>query len=119
MKTKRLLCLSLSALVCLNITLTQAGNHKSKHNKGYQHGNSLPHGLQKKQARGQPLPPGWHKKLHKGDILDDDLYHRAVPVGHTAYERYHVRHGEIALRLEGKVIRLLKATRKIVEILDE
>ena len=38
---------------------------------------SLPHGLQKKLARGKPLPPGWQKKLQP---FSSDLEVRLGPL---------------------------------------
>ena len=82
-----------------------AGNDKG-------HGKQLPPGLQKKAMAGQPLPPGWQKKLVRGEIMDRDVYLHTqivVPVDKLGF---------ITVRIEGKLIKLVEATRKIVEILD-
>lgn len=74
--------------------------------------NQLPPGLQKKADRGQPLPPGWQKKLVVGEPLDTEVYTAGqvvVPVDNE---------GIITLRVGGKLIRLIEATREIVEILQ-
>lgn len=71
----------------------------------------LPPGLQKKYARTGELPPGWQKKLAVGQPLDIHVYreaHVVVPLD---------RHGMITVTVEGRVIRLIEATREIVEIL--
>lgn len=73
---------------------------------------SLSPGLQKRIARGEQLPPGWQKKLNLGEKLDADIYHNAhivVPVDH---------HGIITVQIEDKIVRLIKASREIVEILQ-
>lgn len=73
---------------------------------------SLPYGLQKKYQRGQPLPPGWQLKLHRGSILDLQIYRSGeivVPLD---------KHGLVTIRLEGKLIRLYHATRQITDILN-
>ena len=78
-----------------------------KHDK---HDN-LPPGLAKNQKRGKPLPPGWQKKLHRGDIIDADIYAHAsivVPVD---------SHGHLTVSIEGHLFKLEKATRKILKIL--
>ncbi len=83
------------------------GSLHAKDNKG----KALPHGLQKKIDRGGQLPPGWQKKLIVGEHLDRDIYRAGrvvIPVG---------RRGEITIEVEGRVIRLIEATREIVEIL--
>ena len=75
-------------------------------------GNALPPGLQKKAAKGEPLPPGWQKKLVKGEIMAIEVYHHGeivVPID---------RHGLVTLRIEGKLVRLLDATREIIEVLE-
>ena len=74
--------------------------------------NKLPPGLQKKAAKGKSLPPGWQKKLSKGSRLDKAVYDEGrvvVPIDDK---------GIITLRVEDKMIRLFKATREIVEVLQ-
>jgi hypothetical protein len=71
----------------------------------------LPPGLQMNVDRGKPLPPGWQKKLEKGQVLDTDVYRHArivTPVDKTGIE---------TVEVEGRRIRLMKATRRIVDIL--
>jgi len=72
---------------------------------------NLPPGLQKKVARGEPLPPGWQKKLKVGEPLSREVYsHRevVVPIDDE---------GLVTVRIEGKLIRLIDATREVVELL--
>ena len=79
-----------------------AKKDKSKH---------LPPGLQKKVDRGQSLPPGWQKKLTKGSHLDRNVYqqgHIVVPVDPR---------GLITINVDGRLLRLHKATREIIDIL--
>ncbi len=71
----------------------------------------LPPGLQMNVERGKPLPPGWQKKIAKGEILDNNIFLQGqivVPVDSD---------GLITIQIEGKLVRLYKATREIVEIL--
>lgn len=71
----------------------------------------LPPGLQKKAAKGKPLPPGWQKKLAKGQIMDKEVYRRSqivVPLDSR---------GLITVRVEGKLVKLYKATREVAEVL--
>ncbi|WP_298769266.1 hypothetical protein [uncultured Shewanella sp.] len=75
-------------------------------------GKGLPPGLQKKVEQGKPLPPGWQKKLSRGDILSQDLYLRGkivVPLNN---------HGILSIEIDGTVIELYQASRKIVDIFD-
>lgn len=72
----------------------------------------LPPGLEKKAERGQPLPPGWQKKLKKGAVMDANVYQQSqivVPLDSK---------GLITIRIEGKLVKLYKATREIAEILE-
>ena len=72
----------------------------------------LPYGLQKKLEKGQSLPPGWQKKLIVGERLDHTIYRQGdivVPLDSK---------GLLTIRLEGKLVRLVEATREIIEILE-
>ncbi len=71
----------------------------------------LPPSLQMNVEKGKPLPPGWQKKLAKGEILDKTIYLQSqivVPVD---------AQGLITVQIEGKLVKLYKDTREIVEIL--
>ncbi|GMG88777.1 hypothetical protein [Biformimicrobium ophioploci] len=71
----------------------------------------LPPGLEKQLERTGELPPGWEKKLIVGEYLDYEIYSRAgviVPVG---------KDGAVTVQIEGRVVRLVQATREIIEIL--
>lgn len=83
------------------------------------HGKSLPPGLAKKVEEGKPLPPGWQKKLAKGEVLDRDLYLRAVPL--TVEELHGLPPspaGTKLLRIENKIIRVMDATRTILDVFE-
>ncbi len=72
----------------------------------------LPHGLQKKVERGKPLPPGWQKKIARGEVLDSETYKRGkviVPLD---------KNGLVTMQVDGKVVRLFKATREIFDVLQ-
>ncbi|TKB43210.1 hypothetical protein E8M12_15620 [Thalassotalea mangrovi] len=93
--------LIIAGLLTLNSTAVFAKNDKDK----------LPPGLKKKAARGE-LPPGWQKKLQRGTVLSYDVYrHRdiVVPVD---------KHGIVTVKIDGKLIRLVDASREIIDILN-
>jgi len=72
----------------------------------------LPQGLQMKLDRGGSLPPGWQKKLVRGEILGEPIYSHSeivIPLDSN---------GLLTVRVEGKLIQLIEATREIVEIVD-
>jgi hypothetical protein len=93
-------------MICLSSTPVLAKKEKDK-NK------ALPQGLQMKLDRGGSLPPGWQKKLVKGEILEEPIYNHSevviIPIDSE---------GMLTVRVEGKLIKLIEATREIVEILD-
>ena len=73
-------------------------------------GEGLPPGLEKKVDRGGQLPPGWRKKVNVGEPLRRDIYDAGVVIADDE--------GLLTVRVEGKLIRLIKATREVIEILD-
>ena len=80
---------------------------------------SLPPGLKKKVARGGELPPGWQKKVAKGEVLDADIYSHSekVPYGLIKGLEQQPEDTEL-IKVEGKIIRILKATRSILDEFD-
>jgi len=103
MRLKNLVTILISVGLIMSPLYVHSGNNKAK---------TLPYGLQKKVEKGQSLPPGWEKKLKVGYHLDADIYHQGdivVPLDSR---------GLLTIRLEGKLVRLLGATREIVEILN-
>jgi hypothetical protein len=97
--------IALAIMLSLSSTPVLAKNEKGKNNP-------LPQGLQMKLDRGGSLPPGWQKKLVKGEILEKPIYNHSEVVIPLDSE------GMLTVRVEGKLIRLIEATREIVEILD-
>jgi hypothetical protein len=86
---------------------------KGKKNKG------LPPGLAKKVARGGDLPPGWQKKCVRGEILSEELYKQS----HSLPQGLIVKLppppvGTITVAISGKIVRLAKATREILDVFD-
>lgn len=80
---------------------------------------ALPPGLRKKVARGGSLPPGWQKKVARGEVLDDDLLWHAHGIPDELYGRLPRQPpGTAIIELNGKVVRLIEATRTIVDVLD-
>jgi len=97
--------ISLAIIICLSSTPVLAKKEKDKNKQ-------LPQGLQKKLDRGGTLPPGWQKKFVKGQVLDEPVYNHSevvIPMDSN---------GMLTVRVEGKLIKLIEATREIVEIVD-
>ena len=96
---------AIAVIICLSSTAVQAKKEKDKNKQ-------LPQGLQMKLDRGGSLPPGWQKKLVKGEVLEESVYNHGevvIPIDSD---------GMLTVRIEGKLIRLIEATREIVEIFD-
>jgi hypothetical protein len=86
---------------------------KDKKSKG------LPPGLAKKVARGGELPPGWQKKLHRGEVLSEVIYKQSTPVPYAILKKLPDQPpGTVLISLDGKIIRLAEATRRILDVFD-
>ena len=97
---KKALIILFSSLALVSMT---AHAKQDKHD-------DLPPGLKKNQARGKGLPPGWQKKLQKGQRLDKEVYDAGrvvVPLDNKGY---------ISIKVDDKIIRLLKATHEIIDV---
>ena len=97
--------ITFTVVVCISSTPVFAKNEKDKNKQ-------LPQGLQMKLDRGGSLPPGWHKKLAKGEVLEESVYNHGVVVIPIDSD------GMLTVRIEGKLIKLIEATGEIVEIFD-
>ena len=96
-----------------------ANKHAQKHGHNHKHGNSqkhkkkrLPPGLQKKVDKGQALPPGWQKKVSRGQVLDYRVYRHGrviIPID---------KYGAVSILVDNKVIRLIHATREILDVFN-
>jgi hypothetical protein len=79
----------------------------------------LPPGLAKKVARGRELPPGWQKKCVPGQILSADVYKLCLPPPHELVAKLPVPPpGTILVTIDGKVLRLAKASLEILDVFD-
>ena len=70
---------------------------------------TLPPGLQKKADNGN-LPPGWKKKMVVGSTIGEEVVGQGVIIDSVDES------GVVTIKVEDKIIRLIKATREIVEI---
>jgi hypothetical protein len=79
----------------------------------------LPPGLAKKVARGEQLPPGWQKKCVAGQVMPVEVYEKTHPLPpELAVKLPPPRPGTITVTVGGKVVRLLQATREILDVFD-
>jgi len=86
--------------------------------KGWQHG-GLPPGLAKKAQRGGGLPPGWQAKLAKGKVMPVEVYQQCHSLPNEVLVKLPPPpRGTILLAVDGKVVRLLHATREILDVFE-
>ncbi|MEW6306310.1 MAG: hypothetical protein AB1705_22820 [Verrucomicrobiota bacterium] len=80
---------------------------------------NLPPGLQKKVARGGNLPPGWQKKLARGEVMSAEVFKVCTPLpAEVVVKLPPPPKGVITVTIEGKVVRLLEATREILDVFE-
>ncbi len=89
------------------------------HQKGGGKSKQLPPGLAKKVARGGKLPPGWQQKCAVGEIMPPDVYDQCHPLpSEVVLKMPPPPEPTLTVTIGGKVVRLLKATREILDIFD-
>jgi hypothetical protein len=79
----------------------------------------LPPGLAKKVARGGELPPGWQKKCVRGEIMPAVVFKHCVPLPHELVVKLPPPPvGTILVTIDGKIVRLAKASMEILDVFD-
>ena len=79
----------------------------------------LPPGLAKKVAAGGELPPGWQKKCVRGEVLPAVVFKHCHPLPHEILVKLPPPpHGTIMVAIDGKIVRLAKATHEILDVFD-
>ena len=82
-------------------------------------GKALPPGLAKKAARGGALPPGWQKKIARGEVLPPAVYAQAQPLPEVVIRKLPPPlAGTLLVTIDGKLVRLLEATRTIIDVFE-
>jgi len=80
---------------------------------------ALPPGAAKKATSSAKLPPGWQKKIVRGEVLPQTVYAQAQPLPEVVLQKLPPPPaGTILVTLDGKVVRLLEATRTIVDVFE-
>ena len=107
----------------LRVTITAAereiiqqyvGSHSGSGKKA----KTLPPGLAKKAAAGS-LPPGWQKKLAAGELMPPEVFQQCQPLPRElAAKLPTLPKGVVTVVIEGKVVRLVEATREILDVFD-
>lgn len=75
----------------------------------------LPPGLAKKNK----IPPGWRKKLARGERIPDDVWAHRVPLPREVETRLpRVEDGVIRVRIDDRVVRVVEKTREVLDVID-
>jgi hypothetical protein len=85
------------------------------------HERRLPPGLAKKVVRGGNLPPGWEKKCVVGETMPTEVYAECHPLPNELVVKLPPPPESavtVTVAVEGKVVRLVKATREILDVFD-
>lgn len=99
-------------------TEEEGGRGRSK-KASRQHGHDLPPGLSKKVARGGSLPPGWQKKCERGQMIPTEIFEHCRPLPPEVVAKLPPGPpGTVIVTIEGKVARILKATREVLDVFD-
>jgi hypothetical protein len=78
-----------------------------------------PPGRAKKAARQEKLPPGWQKNITRGAVLPQTVYAQAQPLPEVVIRKLPPPPaGTLLVLLDSKVLRLLEATRTIVDVFE-
>ncbi len=80
---------------------------------------SLPPGLAKKLARGGTLPPGWQMKVARGEVMDYEVYNNASPLPEELLRKLStIPEGTVLLQVGNKIVKVIEASRKIVDLFE-
>lgn len=75
--------------------------------------------ITKKVDRGGELPPGWQKKLVRGEVIDRDILRHAKIVKNSDYSEYPYKTKNIEVyKVQDKIIKVMRATNIIMDVLD-
>jgi Ni/Co efflux regulator RcnB len=78
-----------------------------------------PAGPAKKAAPDAKPPPGWQKKIARGEVLPQEVYAQAQALPEVVIRKLPPPPaGTILVTLDGKLVRLLEATRIIVDVFE-
>lgn len=83
------------------------------------HPRQLPPGLAKKVARGHTLPPRWEETCVRGQQMPVAVYRECRPLPRELAIQLPVPQvGTVTVAVGGKAVRLLEATREILDVFD-
>lgn len=83
-------------------------------------GKSLPKGQQKKLERTGQVSVGWQKKIARGEVMPVDIFQQcrnSVPPV-VVSKLPPAPAGTLLIEVDGKIVRLMEATREILDVFD-
>ena len=116
MNIKKIITVSLSASLLLSTLVYAKPDHANKGKKEFKHKKqkNLPYGLQKKLNNGGTLPPGWQKKLEKGEIADESILREGVIIRDNRYP--YIKNTKV-YQVQDRIFRVVNNTKEILDIL--
>lgn len=81
---------------------------------------SLPPGLAKKNPDIVNLPPGWQKKMVRGQVVSSDIYRYAEPVPDDVIMHLPQppAQGTSLIKIDNRIVRVVDATKTIIDVID-
>lgn len=116
MNSKKIVTVVLSATLLFGSVLYAKPDHANKGNKEFKNKKqkNLPYGLQKKVNNGGTLPPGWQKKLAKGEIADESILREGVILRDNRYP--YIKNTKV-YQVQDRIFRVVNDTKEILDIL--
>lgn len=75
----------------------------------------LPPGLAKKNK----IPPGWQKKLARGERIPDDVWSHRVPLPREIDSKLpRLEDGVVRVRIDDRVVRVAERTREVLDVIE-
>jgi len=95
------------------------GNILEAHSKKSMPNIALTFGLAKKGVPGAKLPSGWQKRITRGEVLPQTVYAQAQPLPEVVIRKLPPPPaGTMLVTLDGKLVRLVEASRTIVDVFE-
>jgi len=65
------------------------------------------------------LPPGWQMKVARGEVMDYETYNNASPLPDELLRKLSsIPEGTILLQVGNKIVKVIEASRKIVDLFE-
>lgn len=76
-------------------------------------------GMEKRLASGKGLPPGWQKKMARGEVVPSDVWHYREPLPTSIIRRLPPQpDGVVTVRVDNQILRVVEATHVLLDAFD-